>query len=230
MDGPVSGLLLSGGILLAGAAWIWFRSDASLHKKAETTFVLSVFILCVDTAMGLFGPVKFPARPPEQPYDGGAVPDATSQGLSLNYGPGTAVYDIAAHAVYLPNGKSLEAHSGLDEMRDDPHYVNLQMRGSTPPNLYDLVPLAQLFHGAPALRLVPVGNDPLFGRSGFLAHGYMLGPRGDSHGCVVFRDFSSFLRAFRNGEIKRLVVVAHFDEEARLRAKVYAAAKLGQRK
>jgi hypothetical protein len=36
----------------------------------------------------------------------------------------------------------------------------------------------------------------------------MLGPRGDSNGCVSFRDYNAFLKAFRNGEIKRLAVVA----------------------
>jgi hypothetical protein len=35
----------------------------------------------------------------------------------------------------------------------------------------------------------------------------MLGPKGDSNGCVSFKDYEAFLRAFRNGEIKRLAVV-----------------------
>jgi hypothetical protein len=45
------------------------------------------------------------------------------------------------------------------------------------------------------------------GRSGLLAHSYMLGPKGDSNGCVSIKDYGQFLRAFQNGEIKRLVVV-----------------------
>src|ERR1019366_2639331 len=36
----------------------------------------------------------------------------------------TAVYDIAAHTVYLPNGQRLEAHSGLGDKLDDPRYVH----------------------------------------------------------------------------------------------------------
>jgi hypothetical protein len=36
----------------------------------------------------------------------------------------------------------------------------------------------------------------------------MLGPNGDSNGCVSFRDYNAFLQAYRNGEIKRLAVVA----------------------
>jgi hypothetical protein len=35
----------------------------------------------------------------------------------------------------------------------------------------------------------------------------MLGPNGDSNGCVSFRDYDAFLRAFRSGQISKLVVV-----------------------
>ena len=36
----------------------------------------------------------------------------------------------------------------------------------------------------------------------------MLGPHGDSNGCVSIKDYDAFLQAYLNGEIKRLVVVA----------------------
>lgn len=121
----------------------------------------------------------------------------------------TAIYDVSAHTVYMPNGARLEAHSGLGNRIDDPHYVNEKMRGATPPNIYELQPREQLFHGVQALRLIPVGGGELFGRTGLLAHSYMLGPNGDSNGCVSFRDYNAFLRAFQNGEIRRLAVVAH---------------------
>src|SRR5580704_8563489 len=48
----------------------------------------------------------------------------------------TAVYDIEAHTVYLPDGEKLEAHSGLGDKLDDPRYVNVRDRGPTPPNVY----------------------------------------------------------------------------------------------
>jgi hypothetical protein len=51
--------------------------------------------------------------------------------------------------------------------------------------------------------MIPVEGDTL-GRSGLLAHGYMLGPNGDSNGCVSIRDYERFLAAFERGEIKRL--------------------------
>ncbi|MGH6868857.1 MAG: DUF2778 domain-containing protein, partial [Methylocella sp.] len=121
---------------------------------------------------------------------------------------GTAVYDVAAHTVYMPDGTRLEAHSGLGNRLDDPRYINERMRGATPPNVYELRPREQLFHGVQALRLIPVGNAGLYGRTGLLAHTYMLGQNGDSFGCVSFKNYNAFLQAFQNGEVKRLVVVA----------------------
>src|SRR6185437_3805298 len=50
------------------------------------------------------------------------------------------VYDISARAVYLPNGLSLEAHSGLGQLRDDPEHVDQRMVGATPPATYELKP------------------------------------------------------------------------------------------
>ena len=131
---------------------------------------------------------------------------------SPRYDRFTAVYDISAHTVYLPNGTKLEAHSGLRERLDDPRYVHERMRGPTPPHVYELAPREQLFHGVQALRLIPLGGGgAIFGRAGLLAHTYMLGPNGDSNGCVSFRNYDAFLQAYKNGEVKRLVVVARLD-------------------
>ena len=83
------------------------------------------------------------------------------------------------------------------------------MVGVTPPHVYELTPREALFHGVAALRLTPVGGeDKIFGRSGLFAHTYMLGPNGDSNGCVSFRDYYAFLHAYSNRGIKRLAVVA----------------------
>jgi hypothetical protein len=134
----------------------------------------------------------------------------------------TAVYDIAAHTVYLPNGERLEAHSGLGRRLDDPRYVSQKNRGPTPPNVYRLTLREQLFHGVRAIRLNPVDERKMYGRDGMLAHTYMLGPTGQSFGCVSFKDYQAFLRAFLNGEVDRLVVVPHLDgtpAEAMLRRK-----------
>ena len=124
------------------------------------------------------------------------------------YGQRAAVYDIAAHTVYLPGGGRLEAHSGLGARLDDPRGVAEHMRGATPPAVYELSLRAQPFHGVRALRLNPIGGGTVYGRAGLLAHTYMLGPRGDSNGCVVFRDYRSFLQAYESGAVNRLVVVA----------------------
>ncbi len=133
-------------------------------------------------------------------------------GTQPRYDRQTAVYDITARTVYLPNGTKLEAHSGLGSKLDDPRYAHVRMQGVTPPHLYELKPREALFHGVPALRLTPVGGEEaIYGRSGLLAHTYMLGPNGDSNGCVSFKDYYKFLEAYRSGEIKRLAVVARVE-------------------
>jgi hypothetical protein len=119
----------------------------------------------------------------------------------------TAIYDITARTVYMPDGRRLEAHSGLGERIDDPRYVNIKREGSTPPNVYDLSLRESLFHGVRALRMTPVGDGKMYGRDGILVHSYMLSPSGDSNGCVSIRDYPAFLNAFLRGEVTRLVVV-----------------------
>jgi len=123
----------------------------------------------------------------------------------------TAVYDISAHTVYLPNGERLEAHSGLGYRIDNPRYVDQKNRGPTPPNVYDLALRDGRFHGVRAIRLNPVDEDKMFGRDGMLAHTYMLGPTGQSFGCVSFKNYPAFLQAYLNGEVDRMVVVTHLD-------------------
>lgn len=119
----------------------------------------------------------------------------------------TAVYDISAKTVYLPDGTRLEAHSGLGDLMDNPRYAHVRMRGVTPPAVYDLREREALFHGVRAIRLTPI-NSSVHGRAGLLAHTYMLGPSGQSNGCVSFRDYQRFLNAFLSGQVKRLKVVA----------------------
>ena len=102
----------------------------------------------------------------------------------------------------------LEAHSGLGSLLDDPRYADQKKRGVTPPNVYDLALREELFHGVRALRLIPQDEQKVFGRAGLLAHTFMLGPNGDSNGCVSIRKYDLFLQAYLDHKIKRLVVVA----------------------
>ena len=143
------------------------------------------------------------------PSDGGVTSDGSSATPGGMYDRATAVYDISARTVYMPDGTRLEAHSGLGAQLDDPRFVHVKMRGATPPHTYDLTMRESLFHGVEAIRLTPVGGaDAIHGRTGLLAHTYMLGPNGDSNGCVSFRNYEAFLRAYKNQRVKRLVVVA----------------------
>lgn len=128
----------------------------------------------------------------------------------LNGRRGIAIYDIASATVRLPNGERLEAHSGLAHRQDNPAYVREKNRGPTPPNVYDMRMREALFHGTEAIRLTPRDQKKVFNRDGLLAHSYMYaggGPRSQSNGCVVFKDYGRFLRAFKAGEIAKLVVV-----------------------
>ncbi|MCP4616460.1 MAG: DUF2778 domain-containing protein [Bradyrhizobium sp.] len=126
---------------------------------------------------------------------------------SLGYDSFTAVYDISAQAVYLPNGAKLEAHSGLGSRMDKVESVGERMVGATPPGTYELKPREKLFHGVRALRMNPVDSASTLGRSGLLVHSYMLGPNGDSNGCVSIQNYERFLKAYDDGEVTRLVVV-----------------------
>ena len=146
----------------------------------------------------------------------GSIIDTRAQnpmlGGSPPYDKQTAVYDISAKTVYLPDGTKLEAHSGLGSKMDDVRYAHVRMQGVTPPHIYELKPREALFHGVPALRLTPIGGeDKIFGRDGLLAHTYMLGGRGDSNGCVSFKDYYAFLNAYRNQGIRRLAVLARVE-------------------
>lgn len=157
-----------------------------------------------------------PASPPDAALSYAALDRGTgSINPTVRFGspfapePGTAVYDISAKIVYMPNGEKLEAHSGLGDKMDDPRYVNVRMKGATPPGTYVLTEREALFHGVRAIRMNPIGGSAaIYGRDGILAHTYMLGPRGDSNGCVSFKDYNKFLQAFLRGEVKRMVVTA----------------------
>jgi hypothetical protein len=178
-------------------------STTEYGEPAAPRFVKSV------ATIAFFAPSPQPAKPQTWVGGGNADPDADESDELLEPDDHTAVYDIAAHTVYLPDGTRLEAHSGLGAMRDNPRFVNVRQRGATPPNVYDLSLRENRFHGVQALRLTPVEGGKMFGRDGMLAHTYMLGPSGQSNGCVVFNDYPAFLQAYLNGDIKRLVVVDH---------------------
>jgi hypothetical protein len=69
-----------------------------------------------------------------------------------------------------------------------------------------------LFHGVEAIRMLPLhGSEAIYGRDGILAHTYMLGPSGQSNGCVSFKDYDTFLEAFKDGKIDRIAVIASLD-------------------
>jgi hypothetical protein len=161
---------------------------------------------------GFSGPWKIKSAPPTFSLRKDPVAAAFLPGLFDMDGGGpesrTAVYAIATHAVYLPDGRTLEAHSGLGSHADDPSFARVRNRGATPPNIYELALRERLFHGVRAIRLLPRDRRKMFGRDGILAHPYMLrGARAQSNGCVVFGDYPAFLHAYLKGEVRSLIVV-----------------------
>src|SRR5438132_5178125 len=112
------------------------------------------------------------AQPPnEVPQPRKEVPPLEEDGRS-------AIDDITARTVYLPNGRRLEADSGFGDLMDNPRYAHVRMQGATPPNVYNLTLRERLFHGVRAIRLNPADGSRMYGRAGILAHPYMLGANG----------------------------------------------------
>ncbi len=162
-----------------------------------------------------------PARktPPQQQLASLGPPDIKIAPQEESPAAKTAIYDITAQTVYMPNGEKLEAHSGLGMFMDKPGHVHLKMRGATPPNTYRLTEREALFHGVRALRMTPLDQSTMFNRNGILAHSYMLGPSGQSNGCISFKDYPKFLRAYLRGEIDRITVVVRMDKPPAFYAK-----------
>ncbi len=188
----------------------------SLPKPA-TAGVASVGVTTIPPVQTGASPVPLP-----QPRIRlAALPRAGDAGTGDEgaHAPKTAIYDITAQTVYLPNGERMEAHSGLGALMDNPRHVRQKNRGATPPNTYNLRLREALFHGVQAIRMTPVDDDRMFNRDGILAHSYMLGPSGQSNGCISFKDYPKFLHAFMRGEIERIVVVARLDTPPRFFAR-----------
>jgi hypothetical protein len=139
--------------------------------------------------------------------DGGISSDGKDSAPPTLAEKQAALYDISARTVYMPDGTRLEAHSGLGGLMDDPTQVHVRNRGATPPQVYELTLREKPFHGVEALRMKPVGQGDLFGRSGLLTHSYLMGPNGDSNGCVSFKDYATFVQAYKAGAVKLLIVV-----------------------
>jgi hypothetical protein len=179
------------------------RFDALQHAKAEHIKIPTR----VQDGHAAMSQLPIPRLRPQL----ASLPPADDIGIQQDLDiptPKTAVYDITNQVVYMPNGEKLEAHSGLGQYMDKPKYVHLKMRGATPPNTYKLRLRESLFHGVQAIRMIPLRENEMFRRDGILAHSYMLGPNGQSNGCISFKNYPKFLSAFMRGEVDHITVVA----------------------
>lgn len=129
-------------------------------------------------------------------------------------GPGSkiAVYDISAATVHMPDGTKLKAHSGIGHRMDNPKYAYVKNLGPTPPNIYRLRMRERRFHGVEAIRMLPQDRAAMKGRDGMLAHTPLLRNSKGSHGCVAFRDYNKFLKAFKAGKVKTMIVVPSMEK------------------
>lgn len=201
--------------LIVGAAG---EVDAGRKHHHDAGRLDPLFVpACSDDRYCSIEPARFgvavPRRPRKMRHAARSRPKATIAAPAAHaptpiVGDRTAVYSIADHAVTLPSGRRLEAHSGLGVHKDDPSAVRLRMRGPTPPGSYRLAMRERPFHGVRAIRLKPESESQMHGRSGILAHSYMLGSGGQSNGCVSIRDYAAFLAAYLRGEVRRLLVIA----------------------
>jgi hypothetical protein len=94
------------------------QRDKALASAATDTSIFQRF----------FG--KRPDAAPALAYaatDGGVFNNGQSitSGRSLASDGQTAIYDISARTVYMPDGTKLEAHSGFGDLLDDPRHCGL---------------------------------------------------------------------------------------------------------
>lgn len=129
---------------------------------------------------------------------GGGLPGRSSK---------IAVYDISAAVVHMPDGSKLKANSGIGHRMNKPKYAYVKNLGPTPPNVYKLRMRERRFHGVEAIRMLPYDVAAMRGRDGMLAHSPLLRRSKGSHGCVAFTHYDKFLRAFKQGKVKTMIVV-----------------------
>ena len=121
--------------------------------------------------------------------------------------------NLGAHRLSVPTANSSRRIRGCGDQMDDPRHVNGQdargVRRRTSRSDHAGIAFSRR-RGDPAQPAST--KTEMFGRDGILAHTYMLGPNGQSNGCVSFKNYAAFLRAFQTGDIDRLVVVAELGD------------------
>jgi hypothetical protein len=129
-----------------------------------------------------------------------------------------AIYDVSNATVYMPDGTKLRAHSGIGRMRDNPRFEHVKMNGPTPAGIYRLSMREQRFYGVEAIRMTSIDGRHPKNRTGLLTHTNLLRGQIGSHGCVAFRNYEPFLRAFKRGQINMMVVVPELPSRNQLAA------------
>ncbi len=117
----------------------------------------------------------------------------------------TAVYDLMAHTVFLPDGSRLEAHSGLGPLGTIPP-MSWKRTGARRRRMNMNSRCAR----ACSTACRRCGSIPSAGRMRSMAAPgcsptpTCWGPDGDSNGCVSFKNYDAFLAAFQSGPSRSL--------------------------
>ena len=161
---------------------------------------------------------------PQRSLFGDLFRRSTSGGAWPGNSTRVAIYDVSNATVYLPDGSKLRAHSGIGNMRDNPRYEHVTMRGPTPAGIYRLSMREKRFYGVEAIRMTSIdGRDPK-NRTGLLTHTNLLRGQIGSHGCVAFQNYQPFLNAFKRGQVNTLVVVPELPSSPNQLAALYRKA------
>jgi hypothetical protein len=161
---------------------------------------------------------------PERSLLGDLFKSKASDTAWLGKGTKVAIYDVSSATVYLPDGTKLRAHSGIGKMRDNPRYEHVTMKGPTPAGIYRLTMREKRFYGVEAIRMTSIDGRNPKNRTGLLTHTNLLRGQKGSHGCVAFQNYQPFLRAFKRGQIRMLVVVPELPSSRTQLAALYRKA------
>ena len=167
----------------------------------------------------------FDQRPASGPQASGpalayAVPEGGVTGIARSvisggqsgYNRRTAIYDISAHTVYLPNGATAGGAFG-SRRRDRTIRASCmkECAGRRHQMFTSLLRANSFFMGFKRCVSNPSARAIFSDAPDFWRILICSCANGASNGCVSFKNYDAFLQAYQNGEIKHLAVVAHLD-------------------
>ncbi len=126
----------------------------------------------------------------------------------------TAIYDISAATVYLPSGEKLEAHSGIATCATIRAMLTRRCVALRHRALISFRCVKAYSTGSKqCVCSQPMVAIRTTATACWRTHTCCAGQ--DSNGCVVFKDYARFLRAFKRGEVNRMIVVTSMSSSSK---------------